>query len=181
VKYHVTGKKQMISIRPEEPKDYAAVHTINLAAFDGGLEAGLVDALRAACADSLSLVAEDEEGVVGHILFSPVVIESPERRVEGMGLGPMAVIPGRQRTGIGSALVRRGLEQLRDRSCPFVVVLGHPEYYPRFGFERASRYGLVSQWEGVPDEAFMVRVFANGVVPDGGGVARYRDEFDAAI
>jgi putative acetyltransferase len=77
--------------------------------------------------------------------------------------------------------VRRGLEVLQKRSCPFVVVLGHPEYYPRFGFERASTFGLRSQWDGIPDEAFMVLVFDPTVLPDGGGVARYRDEFDNAM
>ena len=171
----------MISIRPEEPGDHAAVRAINLAAFGGGPEADLVDTLRSSCPDSLSLVAEDGRKVVGHILFTPVMVESPDSVVEGMGLAPMAVIPERQRGGIGSALVHRGLALLRDRSCPFVVVLGHPEYYPRFGFERASSYGLQSQWEGVPDEAFLVTVFSRGGLPAGGGVARYRDEFDDAM
>jgi putative acetyltransferase len=171
----------MISIRPEEPRDHSAVHALNLAAFEGGPEAELVDALRASCRDLLSLVAEEEGHVVGHILFTPVVIESPEGSAEGRGLAPMAVLPERQREGIGSALVCRGLEMLLDRSIPFVVVLGHPEYYPRFGFELASRYGLRSQWDGVPDEAFMVKVYDSGALPEGGGIAKYRIEFDAAM
>jgi len=171
----------MTSIRPEEAKDHKTVHDINLAAFEGGPEADLVDTLRSSCPDHLSLVAEEDGKVVGHILFTPVVVEIPDGVVEGMGLAPMAVSPNRQRSGIGSLLVRRGLEVLQKRSCPFVVVLGHPEYYPRFGFERASRLGLRSQWDGVPDEAFMVTVFDPDVLPDGGGVARYRDEFDAAM
>ena len=157
------------------------MRAINRAAFDGGPEAGLVDTLRASCPDHLSLVAEDGGQVVGHILFTPVVVEFADGEVEGMGLAPMAVLPGRQRCGVGSHLVHRGLELLRSQSCPFVVVLGHPQYYPRFGFERASGYGLKSQWDGVPDEAFMVTVFTEGVMPVGGGVARYRDEFDAAM
>jgi len=98
-----------------------------------------------------------------------------------MGLAPMAVLPERQRNGVGSALVRRGLELLRYDACPFVVVLGHPDYYPRFGFDRASRFGLRSQWDGVPDEAFMVKVFDPDVLPAGGGIARYRDEFDSVL
>ena len=171
----------MISIRPEEARDHDAVHAINLAAFEGGPEADLVDVLRASCPDHLSLVAEDAGGLVGHILFTPVVVEFAGGAVEGMGLAPMAVRPDSQRKGVGSLLVRHGLEQLRNRKWPFVVVLGHPEYYPRFGFERASRCGLQSQWEGVPDEAFMVKVFEPGVLPKQGGVARYRDEFDAAM
>src|SRR4029077_3501901 len=109
------------------------------------------------CTDLLSLVAEDD-AVVGHILFTSVVVESEGRRVLGMGLAPMAVLPGRQRQGIGSQLVRRGLDILRERGCPFVVVVGHPEYYPRFGLRPPSTHGPGSQWEGVPDAAFMVLV-----------------------
>ena len=171
----------MISIRPEEAKDYDQVRAINLAAFEGGPEADLVDILRASCAEYLSLVAEDGGEAVGHILFTPVTIEGPTGGAEGMGLAPMAVTPARHRCGVGSQLVRHGLEVLLKRSCPFVIVLGHPEYYPRFGFELASAFGLRSQWDGVPDEAFMVLVFDPAVLPDGGGVARYRDEFNAAM
>lgn len=118
---------------------------------------------------------------MGHILFTPVVIEDAEQAIEGIGLAPMAVLPDRQRQGIGSKLVQRGLEILREWDCPFVIVLGHPEYYPRFGFEPASRYNLKSQWEEVPDEAFMIVIFDHNVLQDAGGVARYRDEFNAAI
>jgi putative acetyltransferase len=171
----------MVIVRPEDDEDLEQVRAINLSAFDGGTEAGLVDALRTNCADFLSLVAEDDGQVVGHILFTPVVVEGSESTVWGMGLAPMAVLPGRQRSGIGSALVRRGLELLRQNGCKFVIVLGHPAYYPRFGFDRASGHGLRCQWGGVPDEAFMVTVFDNDVLPDGGGIARYRDEFDAAF
>jgi putative acetyltransferase len=91
------------------------------------------------------------------------------------------VIPERQQEGIGSQLVRRGIDMLRQHGCPFVIVVGHPEYYPRFGFERASKYGLSCQWEGVPDEAFMVLILDPAAMRDIRGVARYRDEFDAAM
>jgi putative acetyltransferase len=90
----------------------------------------------------------------------------------------MAVVPDRQRQGIGSQLVRRGLEILRERGCPFVVVVGHPEYYPRFGFERCSVHGLASQWEGVPDAAFMVMILDANAMAGVSGVAKYRDEFN---
>jgi len=171
----------VVTVRPETPADFDQVRTVNKSAFEGGPEAELVDSLRASCPDHLSLVAEKQGRVIGHILFTPVIIENPLGGVEGMGLAPMAVLPDCQRSGVGSLLVRRGLVLLRNRSCPFVIVLGHPKYYPRFGFERASSYGLRSQWEGVPDEAFMVNVFGHGVLPEGGGIARYRDEFDAAM
>jgi putative acetyltransferase len=119
----------------------------------------------------------EEDDVVGHILFSPVAIEGAGQRVLGMGLAPMAVLPDRQRQGIGSHLVRRGLDILRERGCPFVVVVGHPGYYPRYGFEPARAHGLASQWEGVPDTAFMVLVLDERAMARVSGVAIYRDEF----
>lgn len=167
-----------MTIRPERPDDVARVRDINTLAFGQPVEALLVDTLRVNCADALSLVA-DENTVVGHILFTPVTIEA-DRPLVGMGLAPMAVHPDRQRAGIGTQLVTRGLEILRARGCPFVVVVGHPEYYPRFGFEPASRRGLASQWEGIPDAAFMVLVLDETAMAGVSGVARYRAEFDAA-
>jgi putative acetyltransferase len=157
------------------------VRSVNEQAFEQPAEANIVDTLRQACPDSLSLVAKDGKDVVGHILFSPVVVESSGRSVTGMGLAPMAVLPDRQQQGVGKRLVQRGLEILRERGCPFVVVLGHPDYYPRFGFRRASSHGLSSQWEGVPDEAFMVLILDREAMTGVTGVARYRDEFNDAI
>lgn len=157
------------------------VRSLNEQAFEQPVEAGIVDKLRQARTDFISLVAEDGKIIVGHILFTPVVIEESERKLQGMGLAPMAVMPGRQRQGIGSMLVNRGLEILKEQGCPFVIVLGHPKYYPRFGFEPASRHNLKSQWEGVPDEAFMIAVFDGNLLRKFGGVARYRDEFKAAM
>lgn len=168
----------MISIREEQPGDVAAIRGLHTAAFGGLVEATIVDRLRESCPDRVSYVAEDGERVVGHILFSPVTVDD---RPVGMGLAPLAVLPDHQRQGIGSALLERGLAVLRERGCPFVVVLGHPGYYPRFGFERASAHGLASQWAGVPDEAFMVLVLDAGDMAGAGGVARYRPEFDEAM
>lgn len=169
----------MITIQKEEPQDRDAVYVLNLAAFNNGPEAALVDKLRASCDDYLSFVAIEDGAVVGHILFTPVTIDGCS--VLGMGLAPMAVIPSHQRKGIGSKLVRYGLDHLRQSGCPFVVVLGHPKYYPRFGFEVASKYHLVCQWEGVPNEAFMVAVAHDGALPMAGGVARYLRAFDDAM
>lgn len=169
----------MIEIRKEEPKDCDAVHHLNLAAFEEGPEAALVDTLRASDKEYLAFVAVDDGIVVGHILFTPASVDGCS--AIGMGLAPMAVLPSQQKKGIGSQLVRYGLEFLRNDGCPFVIVLGHPEYYPRFGFELASKYRLRCQWEGVPDDAFMVTVFDKEVLPEKGGIARYADEFNDAM
>lgn len=160
--------------------DYDAVRAINDTAFGQPQEGAIVDALRGSDG-ALSLVAEEEGHVIGHILFTKVTIKSRSGEVTGMGLAPMAVAPGYQKKGIGSALVREGLARVRKAGCPFVIVLGHANYYPRFGFVPASCFGIKSQWEGVPDEAFMIAVFDRSALPEGGGVAYYRPEFDAAM
>ena len=98
-----------------------------------------------------------------------------------MGLAPMAVAPEHQRQGVGSALVERGLALLRERGCPFVIVLGHPTYYPRFGFVPASRSGLTCQWDGIPDDVFMAQILDAERMHGVAGAARYRDEFDDAM
>jgi putative acetyltransferase len=171
------------TIRPETSEDFLQVRQVNELAFGQTAEADLVDALRRSGAGSLSLVAEDDaiaadKAIIGHILFTPVVVESAGRTITGMGLAPMAVLPDRQRQGIGSQLVRRGVEILAERRCPFVVVVGHPEYYPRFGFKPASSHGLASQWEGMPEAAFMVMVLDRDAMAGVSGVAKYRDEFN---
>ncbi|MFC1572173.1 GNAT family N-acetyltransferase [Candidatus Eisenbacteria bacterium] len=171
----------MISIRPEALADIPHVRKINETAFGQPSEAGIVDALRTSCPEAISLVAESDGDVIGHILFSPVFVEGEAQTIQGMGLAPMAVLPEHQRQGIGSKLVQAGLEILRRNDCPFVIVLGHPEYYPRFGFKPASQFGLTCQWDGIPDEVFMVIVFDEAVMAGVSGVAKYRNEFDAAM
>ena len=171
----------MIEIRREKPEDVPAIRCVNETAFGQPQEANVVDRLREACDELLSLVAVDGGRVIGHILFSPAVLGGQNPAVHGVGLAPMAVLPEFQRKGVGSMLVRRGLEILRELACPFVIVLGHAEYYPRFGFERASRYGITSQWKGVPDEAFMILVLDASAMKGVSGVAPYRNEFDEAM
>ena len=92
----------------------------------------------------------------------------------------MAVFPELQSKGIGSKLVKEGLRVIKNTTCPFVIVLGHEKYYPRFGFQWASKYGLKSQWEGIPDEAFMVMILNDSVMKGVSGIVRYRDEFDGS-
>jgi putative acetyltransferase len=164
------------TIREEQPEDYTEIRRLNEQAFDQPLEARLVDLLRTNNAILLSLVAIADRQIVGHILFSPVQLESGESVLEGAGLGPMSVLPDFQRMGIGSRLIEEGIRGIRQMGFPFIVVLGHPNYYPRFGFDPASRYGVTCQWE-VPDGVFMVMPFDPARFEGCGGLVRYRDEF----
>ena len=170
----------MIAIRDERSEDVAAVRVVHEAAFPEVFEADLVDKLRVNCEDRVSLVALKDDRVVGHILFTPATIERRDGPLAGYGLAPMAVLPEFQRRGIGSALIRAGIERLRQSRCPFVIVVGHPEYYPRFGFVTASTHGVRCQWDGIRDEAFMVLVVDPSIAPHLAGLARYRPEFDDA-
>jgi putative acetyltransferase len=140
-------------IRAEKAGDRDAVYAVNVSAFETPSEAKLVDTLREQAQPVVSLVAEDNGEVIGHIMFSPVSLSGyPNLKV--MGLAPMAVAPRQQRRGIGSALVRAALDQCRQLGFAAVVVLGHPEYYPRFGFSTASQFGIDCEYD-VPDEVFM--------------------------
>ena len=167
-------------VREELPEDISAVRLVNVRAFGRTQEADIIDKLRQNCSDLLSLVAVRQNDVVGHILFSPTTVESEDRSTQGMGLAPMAVRPDCQRQGIGSELIRAGIEELKSNRCAFIVVLGHPQYYPRFGFERASRYGIRSEWQ-VPDEAFMILMLDESEMRSVSGVAKYRPEFAEAL
>ena len=173
--------EDMIIIRVERQEDEGSVRVVNEQAFGQPAEADIVDRLRKSCPGLLSLVALDGDEVVGHILFSPAKIEGSPKMVDGMGLAPMAVLPARQCQGIGTHLVKQGIKMLRSRCCPYIIVLGHPGYYPRFGFERASLHGIASQWVGVPNEAFMILVLDQAAMESVSGVARYQDEFDEAM
>lgn len=93
----------------------------------------------------------------------------------------MAVLPEMQRIGRGTQLVKAGIEDLKKTPCPFIIVLGHPEYYPRFGVERASLYGIKCQWESIPDETFMILWLDRSKAEYVSGRAKYRDEFNEAV
>ncbi|MGO4286439.1 GNAT family N-acetyltransferase [Bosea sp. TAB14] len=163
-------------IRPEQPADAAAIRALTTEAFaaaphSSGTEAAIIDSLRAAGALTLSLVAVEGDEIVGHVAFSPVTIDGAERG--WFGLGPVSVRPGRQRGGVGSGLIREGLQRLREIGAGGCVLLGDPGYYGRFGF--AADPALVL--EGVPPEYFMRLAFGAGVPA---GTVRYHAAFDGA-
>ena len=167
----------MITVRTEKAEDIPAVRRINELAFSRADEAALVDALRAAAQPHVSLVAVENGQIVGHIFFSPVSIESETSDFAAMGLAPMAVLPERQNQGIGSLLVREGLKECRHLGCDAVVVLGHPQYYPRFEFVPASQKGLNCEYP-VPDEVFMVIELKPNALSGRQGLVKYRPEFN---
>ena len=170
----------MITIRHEKTADRKQVYSVIENAFKRDAEAKLTDRLRQACSRHLSMVADDNGTIVGHIMFTPVRVKNG-KEAQGMGLAPMAVLPVRQRQGIGTLLVKSGLQILREKGCPFVVVLGHPDYYPRFGFKPASSFNIRSQWEGVPDEAFMVLALDNSAMLNVSGIATFSNEFNETL
>ena len=162
-------------IRPETESDRAAVRAVNAAAFETPAEADLVESLRRKGVSLISLVAEAEGKVVGHILFSPVSL-AEHGHLKLMGLAPMAVAPNHQRKGIGSALVRQGLARCKEGGYCAVVVVGHANYYPRFGFVPAHRHGLRCEYD-VPSDVFMVAELVAGALKGSSGLVRYDGAF----
>ncbi|ANX11383.1 GNAT family N-acetyltransferase [Fictibacillus arsenicus] len=146
----------MIQIRAERSGDQKAICQINDAAFNGDNESRLIDAIRNSelFVPELSLVAVADGKLIGHILFSIVTIKSGENDVPTLALAPMAVVPEQQNKGVGSLLVEEGLKRAKDQGFEHAVVLGHPEFYPRFGFVPASTKGIEAPFP-VPDEVFM--------------------------
>ncbi len=153
----------MLEIRQETTDDLDAICAVNRLAFGRDDEGALVDALRDGGFGVASLVAEDGGPIAGHIYFSRLLIEAGGKMIEAAALAPMAVLPDRQRAGVGSALVRAGLETCRAAGIAAVVVLGHPDYYPRFGFSPNAARGLRSPFPGAGD-AFMALELVPGAL-----------------
>jgi putative acetyltransferase len=149
-----------------------AIRELNKRGFEQAQEANIVDALRANGAASLSLVATLNDLVVGHIMYSPAEVG----QLTGAALGPMAVLPEHQRQGVGGKLIEAGTRQLKDAGCPFIVVVGHADYYPRFGFRPARPLGITCEWE-VPDNVFLLLVLDPERMRGVAGMAKYRHEF----
>ncbi|MCL6699293.1 N-acetyltransferase [Sphingomonas sp. NSE70-1] len=151
-----------MNIRPERPGDEGAIAAVIEAAFlnaphRDGTEASIVERLREAGALNISLVAEDAGELVGHIAFSPVTIDGAD--LGWFGLGPVAVLPDRQGDGIGSRLIRSGLEMLRNEGAAGCVLVGEPAYYQRFGFQTVARLAF----PGIPPEYFQGLSFGGGM------------------
>jgi putative acetyltransferase len=164
----------LLTIREETPADCDAIAQLNDRAFGGTFESELIGRLRADSLVTVSLVAEDEGPIVGHILLSRLDVTAGKRRLNALALAPMAVVPGRQREGIGSALVRAVIEAARDTSTEIIVVLGHPAFYPRFGFSAARAAKLKAPFSG---DAFMVLEIAPNALGDDDGNVVYPPAF----
>lgn len=163
-------------IRPEEPTDHLAIAAITAAAFaevdhSDQSEPEIIARLRVSDELTISLVATEDGAIIGHIAFSPVTIDDAHQG--WFGLGPMAVEPGRQSEGIGSALVREGLDRLRSQDAAGCVVLGDPAYYSRFGFETDSKL----RYDGAPPEYFTRLQLSDRTLPEGG--VEYASAFSA--
>jgi putative acetyltransferase len=164
-----------IQIRSETDADKDAVFGINVAAFPSDAEARLVDSLRLSADPFVSLVAVENQEVVGHILFTPVSLE-PFDELQLMGLAPMAVSPSLQRGGIGSELVKGGLQRCSALGVGAVAVLGHAEFYPRFGFRPSTQWGIKCEYDA-PEEVFMLLELAADYLQNYQGTIRYNAAF----
>ena len=160
----------MIEIRNERPEKSPAIQQVHTKAFGGSAEAKLVRLITERKKALISLVAVSDESVVGHILFSRVTIDNAPAAFNGVGLAPLAVLPKLQRRGIGSKLIREGLERCKQAGYDAVVVLGDPAYYSRFGFVRATDFGLQNEY-GVHDE-FMVLPLRRGALDGVSGMVK---------
>jgi len=168
-----------MQIRSFTAGDAGAVYEVHRRAFDGRTnESRIVQRLHDADKAVVSLVAVEDERIVGHVLFSPARVENQGADVELVGLAPVGVLPENQNEGVGSSLIERGLEECRDAGVDAVVVLGDREYYSRFGFERASDYGLGNEYGA--DEGFMVKPLHEGALDDVDGIVTYQPEFRQA-
>jgi len=170
----------LLTIRPEFPGDQASIHYVNQEAFGRNQEADLVDKLRKRGVLTVSLVAVLDTIIVGHIAFSPVEIASEELSFVASTLAPVAVLPAHQNQGIGSKLVTGGLQECHRLGHDIVVLAGHPNYYPRFGFGQAYAKGIECEFE-VPDEAWMIAELKHGALAGRQGKVRFQPEFREAM
>ena len=163
-----------MEIREESPGDHDQISALLDLAFGGMEESGLVERLRAQGAVIAALLAAEKGRILGHILFSELPVEVDDGILRAASLAPLAVVPDRQRQGIGTALVRAGLAACRERGVAAVVVLGHPEYYPRFGFSAEAARNLRAPFRG---PAFMAMEFMPDCLLGVAGTVRFAEAF----
>jgi putative acetyltransferase len=161
-------------VRAERPEDFATIRLVNEAAFGRPDEADLVDALRVEGAVLHSFVAERGRNIVGHVLFSRVIIQADCGQVAAVALAPVAVLPAHQSLGIGSRLIRHGLHRLREDAEKIVLVLGELEYYARFGFSAEKARRLITPF---PPESYMALELSSGALDGVEGCVRYAAAF----
>jgi putative acetyltransferase len=165
------------SLRLETPADLEEIRQIHIDAFGRSAEADLIDALRNQGQITVSLVAATQEEVIGNAVLSPVTIMPTVPGLKMLGLGPMAVRPGFQLQGVGSKLIGRGTDVARMLGCQAMVVLGPPDYYERFGFAPASRYGLRSEFDESVGSFMVIELHPGSLSGWWNGVVRYQPEF----
>lgn len=169
----------MLSCTCETHNDTARIRSVVTDAFGRTSEAELIEAIRSSpnFISELSLVAVEDGEILGHILFSPIIIEAQRQNIPALALAPLAVIPNRQNEGIGTKLVQSGLSKCRDLDHSRVVVLGSPQYYRRFGFQATSKFGIQAPFP-VPDEFFMVLELKPGALINVSGTVQYPAYFN---
>jgi putative acetyltransferase len=166
----------MLQIREEQFGDELGMYHVNEQAFGSPAEADVVDTLRRRGAIVLSMVALESDTIVGHVLFTEAIIDDPRVSFKALGLAPMAVLPEYQRRTIGSQLLRASLDKCRQSGYDVVIVLGHPGFYPRFGFVPAKQHGIECEFD-VPDNAFMILELRENALAKWTGIIRYQAEF----
>lgn len=167
-----------MKIRPETTLDHTSIYKINHLAFGQKAESQLINRLRKTdeFIPELSLVMEKDNTIIGHILFSKIKIVGEKKSYSSLALAPMSVHPDYQKQGVGSQLVRAGLAKAKEMEFDSVIVLGHKNYYPRFGFEKASKWGVKCPFE-VPEEVFMGLELVEGGLKDKVGIVEYSKAF----
>ena len=173
--------KETLHIRPETPSDTKAITKINDLAFGRKNESVLISTLRsnAAFDPRLSLVALKSGELIGHIFLFPIFIQTEQENYPSLSLGPIAVHPEHQNQGVGGRLISQGHEAALKVGYTSVILVGHPWYYPKFGYRMASIWGLTNPW-GIHNEAFMAIELVKGSLEGKSGLAKYPEEFNNA-
>jgi len=167
-----------IIVETETEDDYEQITRLHIAAFNGDAEAKLVEKLRKMpiYVSNLSLVAKYENRIIGHVLLYPIKINNGKEKNNSLALAPISVLPKFQHKGVGGRLIKKGVEEAQKLGFKSIIVVGHSEYYPRFGFKKASKYGISAPFD-VPDTAFLAIELEKNGLKNCGGIVEYPREF----